>query len=378
MSQITWSDEHHAFRAAFAKFLDTEAVPYHAEWEKKGQVDRAIWTKAGQNGFLCYTLPEQYGGSGVDFRYTLIAVEEVSRRSLSGLGFGVHSDIVAPYILKHSISEEQKMRYLPKLASGEMVGAIAMTEPGAGSDLQSIRTTAILDGDHYVVNGSKTFITNGQHCDLLILVCKTDPTLGAKGVSLLLVEANTPGFVKGRNLDKIGMKAQYASVLFFQDMRVPKENLLGEAGKGFGYLMTELPQERLTIGAGAISSAEVALERTLEYTKERKVFGKSVADFQYNRFKLAEMATEITIGRSFLNHCIELHVNRQLDAVTAAKLKWWSTELQNRVIDQCLQMHGGFGYMWEFPIARQFADSRVSRIYGGSNEVMKEIIARTL
>ncbi len=378
MSTSVWNEEHHAFREAFGKFLDTEAVPHHDRWEKQGQVDREIWTKAGQNGFLCFTLDEAHGGSGVDFRYTLIAIEEISKRSLSGLGFGVHSDIVAPYIERHSISEEQKRKYLPRLAAGEMVGAIAMTEPGAGSDLQAVRTTAVLDGDHYVVNGSKTFITNGQHCDLLILVCKTDPSLGAKGISLLLVEADTPGFVKGRNLDKIGMKAQDTSELFFQDMRVPKENLLGEEGKGFVYLMSELPQERLSIGAGAIASAEVALKRTLEYTRERKVFGTSVADFQYNRFKLAEMDTEITIGRAFVDQCIERHVRRELDAVTAAKLKWWATDLQNRVIDQCLQMHGGFGYMWEFPIARQFADARVSRIYGGANEIMKEIIARAL
>ena len=375
---IAFTEEHVAFREAFSKFLDTEAVPYHDQWEKDGQVAREIWNKAGQAGFLCYTLPEQYGGSGVNFLYTLIAVEELSRRGLSGLGFGVHSDIVAPYILKHSIDEEQKMKYLPQLANGDMVGAIAMTEPGAGSDLQNIKTTAILDGDHYVVNGSKTFITNGQHCDLLILVCKTDPTQGAKGTSLLLIEAGTPGFEKGKNLDKIGMKAQDTSELFFQDVRVPKENLLGEEGNGFFYLMQELAQERLTIGMGAISGAEVALKRTLEYTRERKVFGSAIADLQYNRFKLAEMDAEITVGRAFLEKCIDLHLVKKLDPVTAAKLKLWSTELQGRVIDQCLQMHGGFGYMWEYPIARQYADARVSRIYGGSNEIMKEIIARKM
>jgi acyl-CoA dehydrogenase len=311
------------------------------------------------------------------FLYSTVVIEEVGRLGLTGIGFSLHSDIVAPYIL-HYGSEAQKQHYLPKLVSGEMVTAIAMTEPGAGSDLQGVKTTALLDGDEYVINGSKTFITNGFLADLVVVVAKTDPKAGAKGTSLFLVEANTPGFSRGKRLEKVGMKAQDTSELFFQDVRVPKENLLGQAGMGFAYLMQELPQERLTVGIGALSSAEAALQWTLDYTRDRKAFGKAVADFQNTRFKLAEMATEIQIGRVFLDRCLELHLQGKLDVPAAAMLKYWSTDLQCKVLDECVQLHGGYGYMWEYPVARAWADARVQRIYAGTNEIMKEIIARSL
>ena len=326
---------------------------------------------------LCSHLPEAYGGLGADFLYSAVVIEEISRLGLTGIGFSLHSDIVAPYIL-HYGSEALKHKYLPKLISGEMVTAIAMTEPGAGSDLQRVKTTAVLDGDEYVINGSKTFITNGYLAELVIVVAKTDPKAGAKGTSLFLVEADTHGFAKGKRLEKVGMKAQDTSELFFQDVRVPKENLLGQAGMGFAYLMQELPQERLTVAIGAITSAEAALQWTLDYTRERKAFGKAIADFQNTRFKLAEMATEIQIGRVFVDKCMALHLEGKLDVPTAAMAKYWATELQCKVLDECVQLHGGYGFMWEYPIARAWADARVQRIYAGTNEIMKEIIARAL
>ena len=371
------SSDHELFRDSVAKFFEQEAVPFHAQWEKDGHVSRELWRKAGQAGLLCAPIPEQYGGAGADFLYSAVVIEEICKRGLSGIGFSLHSDIVAPYIL-HYGSEAQKQRYLPRMVSGELIGAIAMTEPGAGSDLQGVKTTAILDGDHYVINGSKTFITNGYLADLVIVVAKTDPSAGAKGTSLFLVEAGTPGFAKGKRLEKVGMKAQDTSELFFQDVRVPKENLLGQAGMGFAYLMQELPQERLTVGLGAIANAEAALSWTLDYTRERKAFGRAVADFQNTRFKLAEMATELQIGRVFVDRCLELHLNGKLDVPTAAMLKYWGTDLQCKVLDECVQLHGGYGYMWEYPVARSWADARVQRIYAGSNEIMKEIIARSL
>lgn len=372
-----FSSDHELFRDSVRKFFEQEAVPFHGQWEKDGHVDRALWNKAGEAGLLCSHIPEEYGGMSADFLYSAVVIEEQSRLGLSGVGFSLHSDIVAPYIL-HYGSEEQKQHYLPKLVSGEMVTAIAMTEPGTGSDLQGVKTTAVLDGDDYVINGSKTFITNGYLADLVIVVAKTDPKGGAKGISLFLVEANTPGFAKGKRLEKVGMKAQDTSELFFQDVRIPKENLLGKEGMGFVYLMQELPQERLTVGLLAISSAEAALQWTLEYTRERKAFGKQIADFQNTRFKLAEMATEIQIGRVFVDRCLELHLQGKLDVPTAAMLKYWSTDLQCKVIDECVQLHGGYGYMLEYPIARAWADSRVQRIYAGTNEIMKEIIGRSL
>ncbi|MEO4045780.1 acyl-CoA dehydrogenase family protein [Pseudomonas sp. CAU 1711] len=372
-----FSPEHELFRDSVRKFFEQEAVPFHAQWEKDGHIDRALWNKAGEAGMLCSHIPEEYGGMGADFLYSTVVIEEQSRLGLSGVGFSLHSDIAAPYIL-HYGSEEQKQHYLPKLVSGELVAAIAMTEPGTGSDLQGVKTTAVLDGDEYVINGSKTFITNGWLADLVIVVAKTDPKGGAKGISLFLVEADTPGFSKGKRLEKVGMKAQDTSELFFQDVRIPKENLLGKEGMGFVYLMQELPQERLTVGVLALASAEAALQWTLDYTRERKAFGKPIAEFQNSRFKLAEMATEIQIGRVFVDRCLELHLQGKLDVPTAAMLKYWGTDLQCKVIDECVQLHGGYGYMWEYPIARAWADSRVQRIYAGTNEIMKEIIGRAL
>lgn len=372
-----YSPEHELFRESVRTFLEKHAAPFHGQWEKQGYIDRDLWNKAGEAGMLCSHLPEEYGGLGADFLYSAVVIEEVSRLGLTGIGFSLHSDIVAPYIL-HYGSEALKHKYLPKLISGEMVTAIAMTEPGAGSDLQGVKTTAVLDGDEYVINGSKTFITNGYLAELVIVVAKTDPKAGAKGTSLFLVEADTKGFDKGKRLEKIGMKAQDTSELFFQDVRVPKENLLGQAGMGFAYLMQELPQERLTVAIGAVSSAEAALEWTLEYTRESKAFGKAIADFQNTRFKLAEMATEIQIGRVFVDKCMALHLEGKLDVPTAAMAKYWATDLQCKVLDECVQLHGGYGFMWEYPIARAWADARVQRIYAGTNEIMKEIIARAL
>lgn len=365
------------FRDTVRKFLEQEAAPYHAQWEKDGQVSRELWRQAGALGFLCPTAPEEYGGSGADFRYSAVVMEEISRQGLSGIGFSLHSDIVAPYILAYG-TPEQKQRYLPKMASGEMITAIAMTEPGAGSDLQGIKTTAIRDGDHYVLNGSKTFITNGQLADLVIVVAKTNPSEGAKGTSLFLVEAAWEGFEKGKNLEKVGMKAQDTSELFFQDVKVPLENLLGSAeGQGFFQLMQELPQERLQVGLTALAASEAAFQWTLDYVRERKAFGKPVISFQNTRFKLAELKADITAGRCFADRCLELHLERKLDIPTAAMLKQWSTDLQGRVMDECVQLHGGYGYMWEYPIARAWADARVQRIYAGTNEIMKEIVARS-
>lgn len=372
-----FGSDHELFRDSVRRFLEAEAVPFHAQWEKDGHVDRALWRRAGEQGLLCSHLPEAYGGMGADFLYSTVVIEEIGRLGLTGIGFSLHSDIVAPYLL-HYGTEEQKQRYLPRLVSGELIGAIAMTEPSAGSDLQGIKTSAVLDGDHYVINGSKTFITNGYLADLVIVVARTDPAAGSKGISLFVVEAGTPGFDKGKRLEKVGMKAQDTAELFFQDVRVPKDNLLGQAGSGFVYLMQELPQERLTVGIGALASAEAALRWTLDYTRERKAFGKVVADFQNTRFKLAEMATEVQVGRVFLDRCLELHLRGELDVPTAAMLKYWSTDLQCKVLDECVQLHGGYGFMWEYPVARAWADARVQRIYAGTNEIMKEIIARSL
>ncbi len=372
-----YESEHDQFRESVRRFLEAEAVPYYLQWEKDSQIDRSLWNKAGEQGILCPTVPVELGGVGVDFRYNAIVDEEVARMGLSGIGFSLHSDIAVPYIVNNG-SEEQKQKYIPGCLSGEIVTAIAMTEPGTGSDLQGIKTTALLDGDDYVINGSKTFITNGQQADLVIVVCKTDPSMGAKGTSLLLVEAGTPGFDKGKNLEKLGMKAQDTSELFFQDVRVPKENLLGKEGMGFAYLMQELPQERLSIAVGAIANAESILNQTVTYVQERKAFGKPVATFQNTQFKLAELDAQLTVMRVFLDKCLELHLHNDLDAVTAAKAKLLTTELQAQVIDECLQLHGGYGFMWEYPVARAYADARVQRIYGGTSEIMKLIIGRKL
>jgi acyl-CoA dehydrogenase len=372
-----FDSDHEAFRNMVVKFLEKEAVPYHAQWEEDGQIDRKLWSKAGDNGLLCPCLPEEFGGVGADYLYSAIVMEEISRMGLTGIGFGLHTDIVAPY-LEHYGSVEMKQKYLPKMVTGEMVGAIAMTEPGAGSDLQGVRTTAVRDGDHYIINGSKTFITNGQHADIVIVVAKTDPSAGAKGTSLIIVEGGTPGFTKGRNLHKVGMKAQDTSELFFQDVRVPVTNCIGEENKGFIYLMQELPQERLGIAVNGIAMAEGALKLTIGYVKERKAFGKHIADFQNTQFKLAELSSRIMQGRVFVDRCLELHLQKKLDVPTAAAAKYMITDLQCEVMDECVQLHGGYGYMWEYPIARMWADARVQRIYGGTNEIMKTIIGRAL
>lgn len=369
--------EHEQFRESVRKFLETHAVPFHAQWEKDGQIDRKFWYKAGEMGFLAPLVPEEYGGMGLDFRYNTVLDEELIKLALTGPGFGLHNNITVPYLINFG-SEAQKQKYLPKCMSGETIVSIAMTEPGTGSDLQGVKTTAVLDGDEYVINGSKTFITNGQLADLVIVVCKTDPNAGAKGISLLLVETGTPGFEKGTNLEKIGLKAQDTSELFFQDVRVPKENLLGEEGMGFVYLMQELPQERLYIATAGTADMESILQQTVDYVKERKAFGQPIANFQNTQFKLAQLDAEITAMRVFVDRCVELLVQGKLDAVTASKAKMLVSDLQCKVIDECLQLHGGYGYMWEYPVARAYADARINRILGGTNEVMKIIISREL
>ena len=377
IARTLFENEHEQFRDSVRKFLTQHAAPYHSQWEKDGQIDRQLWNKAGEMGLLCPTMPEQFGGPGVDYRYNVIVNEEITKQGLSGLGFIVHSDITVPYINNNG-SNALKKKYIPGCVTGELVGAIAMTEPGAGSDLQGIKTTAVLDGDEYVINGSKTFITNGQHADIVVVVCVTDPKAAAAGISLIVVEATTPGFERGQNLEKIGLKAQDTSELFFNDVRVPKENVIGKLGAGFSYLMNELPQERLGLAVAALMSCETAMQQTIDYVKERKAFGKPVAVFQNTQFKLAELSAEITSARCFIDKCIELHLVGKLDAVTASKAKLIGSELQGRVIDECLQLHGGYGYMWEFPIARAYADARIQRIYGGTSEIMKLIIGRDL
>lgn len=375
--RTVFDEEHHQFRESVRRFIESEVMPHHAHWEDQGYVDRAVWRKAGEAGYHCASMPEAYGGAGADIRYSAVLIEEIYRAGATGLGFGLHSEIVAPYLL-HYGSEALKQHYLPKLASAEMIGAIAMTEPGAGSDLQGVRTTATRDGDHYVLNGSKTFITNGWHADVVIVVARTTPQGGAKGTSLFVVDTGMPGFSKGKRLKKVGLKAQDTAELFFDNVPVPVTHLLGEENRGFAYLMQELPWERLQIAIGAIASAEAALEWTLRYTRERHAFGKPVIDFQTSRHGLAELKTEIQIGRVFVDKCIDLKLARQLDAATASMAKYWSSDLQFKVIDRCVQLHGGYGYMWEYPIARAWADSRVQQIYGGTNEIMKELIARSL
>ena len=352
-------------------------MPFHAEWEEQGYVDRAIWTRAGAAGFLCPSMPEEYGGAGADRLYSVVMAEEIARANTSGLGFGLHSEIVAPYLL-HYGSEEQKRRLLPAMARGEVVSAIAMSEPAAGSDLQGIKTTAVRDGEGYLVNGSKTFVTNGWHADLVLTVAKTNPAAGAKGTSLLLLERGMPGFEKGQRLKKVGMKAQDTSELFMNDVRVPASNLLGEENQGFVYLMKELPWERLQIAIGAVANAQAAIDWTVTYVRERKVFGTTVASFQNTRFTLAELSTEVQIARVFVDKCIELILEDKLDTATASMAKYFCTDMQCKVIDACVQLHGGYGYMWEYPIARAYADARVQRIYGGTNEIMKELITRSM
>lgn len=372
-----FTSDHELFRTQVRRFFEREIVPFHRDWEHAEIVPREVWRKAGAEGLLCPMLPEEYGGAGADFGYSAVIIEEIGRTNASGIGFPLHSDIVVPYIEDLALPEK-KREWLPRMASGEMITAIAMTEPGMGSDLKAVRTTARRDGSDWIINGSKTFISNGQNCGLVIVVCKTDPSAGRKGISLICVEEGTPGFTKGRNLEKIGLHAADTSELFFDEVRVPAENLLGEENSGFSYLIRNLPQERLIIAIRAAASMEAMLDKTIAYAKDRKVFGQTVFDFQHNRFKLAELKANATMFRVFADHCLALHLQGGLSIDMAATAKLLGTEMQNRLLDDCLQMHGGYGYMAEYEIGRAWADARVGRIYGGSSEIMKEIIARTL
>jgi acyl-CoA dehydrogenase len=369
--------DHEAFRDTVKRFIEEHVTPFHAEWEKAGEVPRSLWHKAGELGLLCVNVPEEYGGLGADFTYSAILVEEMARAGATGPTFYLQSDIVAPYLVDFG-TEEQKKKWLPQMASGEIVVALGMSEPSGGSDVQNIRTQAIRDGDDYVINGQKVFITNGFTADLVLLACKTDPRQKAKGVSLILVETNREGFKRGRKLEKIGCKAQDTAELFFADLRVPAENLLGSEGGGFGILMTQLAQERLIQAIRGVAASEAALEWTRDYVADRKMFGQTLADFQNTRFTLAGLHAEVLAQRVFVDRCLELHVQGKLDPVDAASCKLVTTDLQFRVMDQCLQFFGGWGYMWEYPIARAFADARMCRIGGGTAEVMKQIIANSL
>ncbi len=378
--QSPWlaEDELRILKDAAGRFFADQFVPLRERWIEQGEVDRDAWYKAGEAGLLCAEMPAEYGGGGGDYRHETVIMEEQVAASLGCWGNQVHSTIVAPYIL-HYGNEKQKQRWLPKMASGEMVGAIAMTEPHTGSDLQGVRTTAKREGDTYVVSGAKTYITNGQHADLVVVVAKTDPSLGAKGISLIVVEADTPGFQRGRNLKKMGMHAADTSELFFDECRVPVTNLLGdEEGRGFGQLMQQLPQERLNIAQAGVVAAERAIEVTLDFVKERKAFGQRVLDFQNTKFKLAECKTEALIARNFVDQCVLKLVEGELDATTASMAKYWCTQKQCEIIDECVQLHGGAGYMDEYEISRLYTDSRVQKIYGGTNEIMKELISRSL
>ncbi len=376
-ARSVFSEEHEVFRQSVRRFCETEIAPHHAEWEHNGAVSREVWLKAGEQGLLCCSVPEEFGGPGGDFLMSAIVVEELSRIGATGPGFYLHSEIVAPYLV-HYGTEDQQREWLPKMVRGETIGAVAMSEPAAGSDLQGIKTTAIRDGDDLVINGSKVFITNGQLSDLVIVVAKTDPNAGAKGTSLVLVERGREGFNRGRNLEKIGWKAQDTSELFFDNVRVPVTNLLGGENRGFIQLVEQLPQERLLVSMRAATAIETALEWTVKYTSDRKAFGKSIAEFQNTRFKLAEVKAKATMMRVFIDHCIQQHMDDELDATDAAIAKLQSTEMLSDVLDECLQLHGGYGYMWEYPIARAWADARMSRIAGGTSEIMKEIIGRSL
>jgi alkylation response protein AidB-like acyl-CoA dehydrogenase len=372
-----FNSEHEAFRDSVRRFMEAEVKPHDEKWQEQGYADKSVWKKAGENGFLCMSMPEEYGGSGADKLFSMVLMEEQARINNSSVGWGLHSEIVAPYLFNYG-SDALKKKYLPKMAAGEMIGAIAMSEPGAGSDLQSVKTSAIRKGDKYIVNGSKTFITNGWNCDLVIVVAKTDPAKGAKGTSLVVVDTSMQGFTKGKRLKKMGLKGQDTSELFFDNVEVPAENLLGQENNGFIYLMQELPWERMQIAIGAAAKSEAALRWTIDYVNDRKAFGKPVASFQNTRFKLAELATQVQVMRVFVDRCMELLLVKKLDTATASMAKYWASDMENRVIDECLQLHGGYGFMWEFPIAQAYVDARVARIYGGTNEIMKEVISRSL
>ncbi|MDA0566664.1 acyl-CoA dehydrogenase family protein [Streptomonospora sp. S1-112] len=378
MRREIFDTDHDLYRESVAAFLKREVVPFHDRWEKDGIVPREVWAKAGEVGILGLGVPEEYGGSGIDdFRFNAVVAEEICRVGASGLGFGLQNDVMAPYLVRLT-TEEQRRRWLPGFASGELITAIAMTEPGAGSDLQGIQATALRDGDHYVLNGQKTFITNGINADLVVVVARTDPGAGAHGISLLAVERGMPGFERGRNLDKIGLKAQDTAELSFTDVRVPAANLIGTENQGFVHLMTNLPQERLAIAVSATAACEAVLAQTIEYCKNRTAFGRPISRFQNTRFLLAELATETDLARTYVDRAITLLNRGELTPEDAAKAKWWTTELANRVMDRCLQLHGGYGYMMEYPVAKAWQDARIQSIFGGTTEIMKEIVGRSL
>ncbi|WP_114970537.1 acyl-CoA dehydrogenase family protein [Rhodoferax ferrireducens] len=372
-----FNEDHEAFRNTVRRFIEKEITPYHAQWEHDGIVPRELWLKAGSAGMLCCTVPEEYGGLGVDYLFDVVVFEEMARSGHTGPGFLIHCDLVATYV-KAFGSEAQKKQWLPRMVSGEAIGSLGMTEPHAGSDLKAIRTRAVRDGDDYLISGQKVFISNGQLCDVIVLATKTDLTAGAKGVTLFLVDTSLPGFRRGKNLEKLGMKGQDTSELFFDEVRVPASAMLGEEGKGFELMMTKLAQERLAQAIRSATVAETVIDYTVAYTAERKAFGQTIGDFQNTQFKLAEMKTEAVIGRQFTDKCIENFMKGELDAIDAAMAKMWLSTLHCKVVDECLQLFGGWGYMWEYPISRAYADARIVKIAGGSIEVMKLIIGRKL
>lgn len=376
LSRKIFSDEHEIFRSTVQKFIADEVTPHHTQWESTGLVPKSVWQKAGGLGLLLTAVSDEFGGAGGDRLHSTIVIEEIARSSSSGLGFNIHSDIVGIYIDKYGTAQ-QKHEWLPRMASGDVIGAVAMTEPGTGSDLQSIATVARADGDDYLISGAKTFISNGQNCDLVIVAAKTDQAQ-SNDITLFLVECDQEGFSRGRNLEKLGMKAQDTSELFFDEVRVPASNILGGVGTGFGVLMAELAWERLMIAVGAVAAARGIFDETVAYVKERKAFGKSLSKFQNTRFKLAEMKTEIQVGQSFVDECLSLQMESKLSIDAAASAKYWTSEMLCRVADEGLQLFGGYGYMLEYPISKAYADARVQRIYGGTTEIMKEIVARSI
>ncbi len=377
IARSLFNEEHEMFRDTVRKFIDREIRPHHQQWEQDGIVPRELWLKAGAAGLLCCTVAEEYGGLGLDYLFDVVVFEEMAKSGYTGPGFLIHCDLVATYV-KSFGTEEQKRQWLPKMVTGEAIGSLGMTEPHAGSDLKAIRTRAVRDGDDYVINGQKVFISNGQLCNVLVLATKTDSTAGAKGVTLFLVDTSLPGFKRGKNLEKLGMKAQDTSELFFEDLRVPASAMLGGEGQGFALMMTKLAQERLAQAIRSAAVAEEVIAYTVEYTAQREAFGKTIADFQNTQFKLAELKTESVIGRVFVDRCIELFMNGEFDAVDAAMAKMWLSNMHCKVVDECLQLFGGWGYMWEYPIARAYADARIIKIAGGSIEIMKQIIGRNL
>jgi alkylation response protein AidB-like acyl-CoA dehydrogenase len=380
MHSMLYEPEHDAFRHAVRSFCAKHVSPFHEEWEEQGHVERTLWIEAGKQGLLAMEVPEKYGGGGTkDFRYNCVVSEELTLSGGSGVGMGVtlHNDVIAPYLLDLT-TEEQRQRWLPRFVTGELITAIAMSEPGAGADLQGLKTSARRDGSDWILSGSKTFITNGILSDLVLVVARTDPDKGAHGFSILAVERGMKGFERGRNLAKVGMKAQDTPELFFDEVRVPAENLVGREGGGFAHLMEKLPQERLSIAVVAVAAAQKVFDLTLEYCKGRTAFGKPIGSFQHNRFMLAEMATELEIARHYVDKAVLALNAGELTVQDAAMAKWWTTELQKRVVDQCVQLHGGYGYMLEYPVAKAFIDSRVQTIYGGTTETMKEIMGRSL